>query len=99
MVKNGALATVLHTSPHSQEVGASIPTPGHTDDEASDEDGGQTNRVSDDEEIDVTMEHQLAACPATRQGDVCILLRGSVPPCWPVGKYCCPSICCYYIMR
>lgn len=84
MVKNNALATaVLHTTPHCEEADASIPTPGHTDDEASDEEGGQTQHVSDNENMDTTMESQSSACPATRQDDVAgILLRGSVPPCW-----------------
>lgn len=81
MVKNNALATVL--SPRCEEVGASIPTPGHTDDEASDEEEGQTQHASDDENMDTTMESQPPACPVTRQDDVAaILLQSSVPPCW-----------------
>lgn len=78
MVKNDSLATVLHTSPRSDEVDAGIPTPGHTDDEASDEEGGQSQHVSDDEKVDMTMEDQPAACPGTRQDHFAgTLLRGN----------------------
>lgn len=83
MVKNNALATVVHESPRSDEVGASVPTPGHTDDEASDEEGGD---VSEDDRMGMTMEHQPVASPTTRQDDVAVIFsRGRLPLCWPVG--------------
>lgn len=49
MVKNDELAGAPQTTPYSEESGTDPPSPGHTDDEASDEEGGQTQLASDEE--------------------------------------------------
>lgn len=54
MVKNDELAAAPQTTPCSEESGTDAPSPGHTDDEASDEEGGQTELASDDEKMDAT---------------------------------------------
>lgn len=63
MMKNGELSAAPQITP-SVEFGADPPSPGHTDDEASDEEGGQAQLESDDEE---TTGDKLATRQCTRQ--------------------------------
>lgn len=51
MVKNDELSAGPRTTPRSEEDGTNPPSPGHTDDEASDEEGGQIYIASDDEKM------------------------------------------------
>lgn len=54
MVKNDEFAEAPQTTSSSDESGTSPPSPGHTDDEASDEEGGQTQLAFDDEKMNAT---------------------------------------------
>lgn len=54
MVKSDELTAPPYTTPCSEELDAGGPSPGHTDDEASDEERGQSQQASDDEKQDTT---------------------------------------------
>lgn len=73
MVKNDELTAAPQTTPCSEEFGTDAHSPGHTDDEASDEEGGRTQLASDDEKESTT------AGDWTRHDGV-VVSRGDVPP-------------------
>ena len=54
MVKNYELDAAPQISLRSEESGTDPPSPGHTDDEASDEEEGQAQLVRDDGKMNVT---------------------------------------------
>ena len=87
MVKSDVL-TPRHTPCCSEEDSTGAPSPGHTDDEASDEEGGQGQLSSDDDKKETTMYDQLAA--RSRLDQDCVdtpILRGRAPP--DSSKCCC----------
>jgi len=61
MVKSDVFTSGPQTPPCSGDVGTGAPSPGHTDDEASDEEGGQAQFSSDEDKKETTMYDQLAA--------------------------------------
>lgn len=67
MVKKDEFIEAPQTTSCSEEFGTDTPTPGHTDDEASDEEGGQTPLASDDEINNATTGDQLTTRQWTRQ--------------------------------
>lgn len=60
MVKSDVFTPGPRTPPYSEDVEAGAPSPGHTDDEASDEEGGQSQLSSDEDKKETTMYEQLA---------------------------------------
>eukprot|EP00903_Cladosiphon_okamuranus_P019664 g18076.t2 len=67
MVKNDDLAAAPQETPCSQESGTDTPSPGHTDDEASDEEGEQTQLASEGGNPNTTTADHFAMRPCTRQ--------------------------------
>lgn len=80
MVKNDELAAPSQTTPSSEESGTDPPSPGHTDDEASDEEGGQTHLASDDEKMNATTGDQLATRQWSRQDGLDMWFRWATCP-------------------
>ncbi len=67
MVKSDVFTAGPRTPPSSEDIGAGPPSPGHTDDETSDEEGGQSQLSSDEDKKETTMYDQLTACSGPDQ--------------------------------